>query len=86
MSITKEEAEKIWGLVKANRALLDACSGPHDFQAQPLPEKEKSMLRQEFRCSKCGGVVDRHVKFWYDAGVAHGQKHAAEPPGHSTGP
>ena len=70
MALSKEEVQKIFGEVRANRALLDACAAPHTF----LPhEKYVGGLVRSFKCSKCGGIVETLHKHWYEMGLKHGK-------------
>lgn len=79
--ITKSiDMDAIIAEVKANRALLESCSG-HDFSIAidritkvPLTEVKTFC---DWKCSKCGGHVDGMMKIWYNKGVAHEQARVA---------
>ena len=71
--------DEILEQVKANRAKLESCSGPHDFSVcldrrtkqpiqNPTPEQH---FGARWRCSKCGGNVDVGDKMWYSLGLNH---------------
>ena len=63
---------RIWMDVRTNRARLEACSGPHDFQA--LLEEGRKVPRK-YRCRVCNGELYREEWLWYQEGLEHGQKH-----------
>ena len=73
--------DEIFEQVKANRAKLDACAGPHAFLlciprgsccpvATPTPQQR---FGAKWRCTKCGGDVDGVYKIWYELGLKHGK-------------
>lgn len=76
MPITREESQAIWAKVKANRAHLDACPGPHAFE-DVTPERP---IGKTYRCTTCGGEVDAVAKHWYEHGLKHGRARAVEEP------
>lgn len=55
--------------VKANRIVLNACVGPHDFQ----PTKPRVVLSQHV-CTKCQGTVSAGDAFWYKHGLLDARK------------
>ncbi len=69
--ISREEADQLFREVKANHARLDACAGPHDFQVNEMYPHGK--LVRNYKCSKCGGIVETLHKNWYERGLAHGR-------------
>jgi hypothetical protein len=59
--------QKIWMEVRANRARLVACEGPHEFisvQGEGPPR---------FWCSLCKGQVRPLEHAWYQKGLQHGR-------------
>lgn len=65
--LASDDIKGLMAEVKTNFAKLDACPGPHDFEAvdrKPLPNK--------YRCKVCGGEVDGHAAHWYRKGLEHG--------------
>lgn len=73
----RPEIDKIFQEVKANSALLDACSKPHDFSIC-IDRRTKQVLDNptpaqrfgaKWKCSKCGGVVDGLRKISYCDGL-----------------
>ena len=60
---------EIFKQVKRNHKKLDECVGPHDFK--PLIEDGDKLIR-DYRCTRCGGVIDAINKIWYDRGRIHG--------------
>lgn len=57
---------KIWMEVRANRARLAACKGPHDF----IPVQGGSAKHW---CRKCKGQVRPSERAWYEKGLRHGR-------------
>ena len=72
--MTKEEAKELWEKVKANCRALEACDR-HEFK---LIGNIDQSLRRRYRCSRCGGEIDSHAYHWYELGVRHGWKDAAD--------
>jgi len=60
----------LWERVEDNRAKLNACVGPHDFQ--PLPGDDPSFSRK-LSCRLCQGSLLRDEVSWYMKGLAHGR-------------
>jgi hydrogenase maturation factor HypF (carbamoyltransferase family) len=60
----RPEMLKLWNEVKANHALLDACSR-HVFGP---PDKPWGGYRA---CANCGGRLDVIHAHWYERGLAH---------------
>jgi hypothetical protein len=71
VGLTKDDFKRIYEDVKVNRALLDACAGPHDFEQH---ESFSGGMVRSYKCSKCGGVVESLHKFWYERGLEHGRR------------
>ena len=68
--LSKERIREIWEEVKANKKLMDNCAGPHDFSEMST---SGGMMRTQFRCAKCGGVVNGAYRRAYEEGLAHGR-------------
>ena len=68
--ISKDRIKEIWEEVKANQKLMEGCEGPHDFFAMSTTG---GMMRTQFRCVKCGGVVNGAYRRAYEEGLAHGR-------------
>lgn len=64
--LPRESILSIWHQVKANAALLDACS-LHDFK--PAEPGHRSR-----RCMHCGGTVGLSEVLWYERGIQAGTK------------
>lgn len=80
MAFNRKEVEKIWENVKANHKALDHCRGPHDFHVH---EKLRGGTPRNYKCSKCGGVLDSVNYYWYKKGIEHGlqtSQRSPEPP------
>ena len=60
------DTDQIIAEVRANTRRLGACPLPHDFSDDATPDKP---LFKRWRCSKCGGTVDSHAKYWYNNGL-----------------
>ena len=65
----KKDVQGIFEEVRANRIKLDGCAGPHEFVVDNPEEKP---WRQKYRCTLCGGTLERHLYFWYKRGLEHG--------------
>ncbi|WP_175712230.1 hypothetical protein [Burkholderia ambifaria] len=63
--LSREDMLAMHAQVKANHALLDACS-KHAFS--PI---EPGRLLSRHRCVSCGGEVDAHAAHWYARGLLH---------------
>jgi len=61
--LSREEVIEAWEKVKANRAILDACPGPHVF---------KAIDKRTERCDVCGGEINTINAQWYRTGLDHG--------------
>lgn len=78
VGIPSKETDKILVVIKANTALLDSCSRPHDFSvcldrytAQPIKDPTPAQrFGAKWGCSKCGGYVNGIDKSWYNRGLA----------------
>jgi hypothetical protein len=66
--MTPEQSRAIWDRAVANRKVLDECQVPHDF-VDVTPERN---IGKDYRCSKCGGVVESLHRYWYEQGLKHG--------------
>lgn len=66
--VPTEDVNKILEDVKANRARLGLCSGPHDFVA------EGEGIRKVMRCRLCQGTIKVSDFYWYQKGLEHGRK------------
>lgn len=66
--IKRKDIEEIFKQVKANQAVLDTCKG-HDFS---VPHRKIGQIVTDWKCSKCGGTVERQCKRWYELGLRHG--------------
>lgn len=53
---------------QANLAALNGCDGPHEFVST-----EPGRIGCNWRCTKCGGVVNAIDRHWYERGLAHGR-------------
>lgn len=60
---------------EANRALLLACAGPHNFRREGNGGGQ-GLTAQRWRCAGCGGLVNGLARLWYQAGLDHGQRRA----------
>ncbi len=69
--LPRPEVQAIFEKVKANHRLLDACAGPHDFS---LVDPAAPPFKREYRCARCGGVVDHTRYAWYAKGLEHGRR------------
>ncbi len=58
----------IFADVKANKAALDGCAGPHAFVTT-----QAGKIGVKWRCGKCGGEVNAIDRYWYERGLAHGK-------------
>lgn len=65
--VPRSGVQAIWEQVKANNALLLACTGPHDFQV------EGEGVHRKERCALCKGTVDVIHAHWYRKGLEHGR-------------
>lgn len=54
---------------QANSKLLRDCDRPHSF----VPEDSDSIV-SDYRCTKCGGVVNKIHALWYDRGLEDGRR------------
>lgn len=68
----KIDSQKIIDEVLANIALLEQCVGPHKFT-----HIEGSVF-SKMRCELCGGLVDGIHAIWYQRGLEHGARIAAQ--------
>lgn len=50
--------------VKANKARLDGCEKPHEF------ERDEETIHSKWTCKKCGGHVQCSDAYWYKQGFA----------------
>jgi hypothetical protein len=57
----------IFQKVKANQALLKSCV-LHEFT---IEERKIGNLVRDWKCAKCGGVVESSHKRWYELGLIH---------------
>jgi len=65
--LPEAEVNGLWEKVRENHARLTKCQGVHKFEAI---EKTGGGLGVRFRCTKCGGDVNRDSLYWYAIGVA----------------
>lgn len=65
-----DEAKRIFDEVKANLALLDGCPR-HVFE----PNKRQGKLVRDYKCKRCGGVLDSINVRWYNRGLVDGAQH-----------
>jgi hypothetical protein len=65
--LPRPEVDAIWVKVKANKAVLDACT-LHDF------EPTSDRFGAKHRCKTCGGEVDVLHSIWYRKGLEHGRR------------
>lgn len=63
-----DEARRIFEQVKVNQARLDACEGPHDFC---IEHRRVGTIVRDYKCRKCGGVLDSINVGWYKRGLEH---------------
>lgn len=61
-----DNARRIWAEVRANQAMLDACSR-HEFE-----QIEPGKFGSRWRCKHCGGEVNSSAVHWYTRGLEHG--------------
>lgn len=54
----------MWEQVKANRAALESCTGPHEFE---------KIDERHYKCKLCDGLLRNAEKRWYEIGVRHGR-------------
>lgn len=66
--IPRAEMLTIWGEVKANHALLDAC--PRHAFVRESPHGPRP--GDKYRCRHCSGLVDASAAKWYQDGQKHG--------------
>ena len=66
--IPRSDMLKIWDMVKANQARLNACPR-HRFKAVELGK-----VGTKYECSCCGGTTDVSSVSWYEKGLAHATK------------
>lgn len=75
------DVNAIWEEVKANKAKLDACEGPHDLQPDESTKyataKDGGAICRKYKCTRCGGLVDSVNAHWYIKGLTHGRAHVA---------
>ena len=62
------ETPNIWDRVDENIRILESCDR-HNFSVQL---DHPNIFRMRWKCDRCGGVVDRMAKFWYERGLEHG--------------
>ena len=67
----RSSVDAIWEKVKANRAALDGCAGPHDFE--PCESYPSTQVPSRYRCRICRGEVDSINRHWYESGLEHGR-------------
>jgi hypothetical protein len=60
---------------RINAKRLQKCDAPHDFK--PIP-KRRDQVFQHYRCSRCGGEIDRIALGYYNMGLRHGAGGSAE--------
>ena len=69
------DARVAWQQVRENLAKLDACEGPHVFEA--LPAKDAAFTRagttDTYRCKLCEGELNHYGVVWYRRGQQHGK-------------
>ena len=74
---SKPLMDEVWQEVKANTAILNGCSKPHDFSIC-LDRHTKQVIENptpmqhfgaKWKCSKCGGIVDNLRKMHYNEGL-----------------
>lgn len=65
----KKDVLEILDQVRANHRKLNACEGPHEFV---IDNPEEQLLRQRYRCTRCGGHIECRLYFWYKRGLEHG--------------
>lgn len=65
MKLSSEEFEIIVHEVRENHKRLNACD-KHDFVLH-----EERSINSKYKCTRCEGIVDRTVYFWYEQGAKH---------------
>ena len=66
--IPKTEQMKIMENIRENRRKLESCN-LHDFSIEvPKPYRK---ICPDYKCSKCGGIVEWSEKSWYEKGFEH---------------
>jgi hypothetical protein len=68
--VRKEAIKEIWENVKANHRALEACP-KHDFQPVPKYADKPDHPLKDYKCKRCGGVIDAIAHSWYLKGIAH---------------
>lgn len=71
LGVSRATTDKILADIRANRAKLDACTRPHEFQRD---HEEPNPLRAKWVCSICGGRVDSIWAKWYRMGIDDARK------------
>ena len=60
--------------VKNNLKLLDECNKQHNFV---LWENDTDAQKQ-YKCTKCGGIINSVLYYWYNEGLTHGKLYRVE--------
>ncbi len=66
--IPSPEMLGIWGKVKANHSVLEACLR-HDFGSL-----DNHKLGAKYTCKNCGGTADAIAVLWYQRGIEHAKQ------------
>lgn len=69
--LKRGQMDEIWQTVKANKARLDSCTGPHDFS---IEFRKLGQFVRDWECSRCHGHVESIYKHWYELGLKHGDR------------
>lgn len=70
--VGKKEVNSIFEKVKQNHRKLDNCKTPHEFEPHERIGGEESKIYRNYKCKKCGGILDSINVSWYERGLKDG--------------